>query len=355
MDICVEYFLRGYIWGLNISVAIYSAASPHVPRQDMYKSRLGTASSVMLYCSFWNRASPCCEALANFQLQWKTTQVGPSCRVPRQEVGTSHLRSLADGIVDTPADLSVGFLSVPGACASHLLMEVRNATVHRTPDVVVLLAPGNDLTGYKTVSAAGADFAKLLNCLVGRWTEVHLSDDSGMPILANQLWRAARLHLQRKAPAVPMKTAPPLPSHPPKVAMKQPVVEEEGEVPQQTAPKWQRVGPGNKRFYCEEPEDFCSPKRTVVHQQAIKECFIPLSRLMFSTEVLAAMNAVVPSHLPSPKEALVVASKCTKVQGRLSYFHRLWKSVPHQPSQPSHSQQMCMQRLVYFIIFNDAQ
>jgi len=73
--------------------------------------------------------------------------------------------------VETPADLSVGVLSVPGACARHLLMEVRNA-VERPPDVVVLLAPGNDLTRYRTVAAAGADFVKLLQCLLGRWTEV---------------------------------------------------------------------------------------------------------------------------------------------------------------------------------------
>jgi len=74
--------------------------------------------------------------------------------------------------VETPADLSVGVLSVPGACASHLLMEVRNAVVHRTPDVVVLLAPANDLTGYRTFAAAGGDFVKLLNCLLVRWTDV---------------------------------------------------------------------------------------------------------------------------------------------------------------------------------------
>jgi len=74
--------------------------------------------------------------------------------------------------VETPADLSVGVLSVPGACARHLLMEARNAVVQRSPDVVVLLAPGNDLTGSRTVTAAGADFVKLLQCLLGRWTEV---------------------------------------------------------------------------------------------------------------------------------------------------------------------------------------
>ncbi|TNN21667.1 hypothetical protein EYF80_068221 [Liparis tanakae] len=91
---------------------------------------------------------------------------------PPENLGTSHLRSIADGFVGTPADLSVGVLSVPGACASHLLTEVRNAVVQRPPDVVVLLAPGNDLTGYKTIAAAGADFAKLLHCLLERWTEV---------------------------------------------------------------------------------------------------------------------------------------------------------------------------------------
>ncbi|TNN24508.1 hypothetical protein EYF80_065366 [Liparis tanakae] len=173
---------------------------------------------------------------------------------PPENLGTSHLRSIADGFVDTPADLSVGVLSVPGACASHLLTEVRNAVVQRPPDVVVLLAPGNDLTGYKTIAAAGADFAKLLHCLLERWTEVHLSDNRGMPILANQLWQAARLHLQRKAPAVPpLPTAPPVPRHLPTVAMAQQVavpLVKEGPVPQPTTPKWQRVGPGNKVRDC---------------------------------------------------------------------------------------------------------
>ncbi|TNN23759.1 hypothetical protein EYF80_066120 [Liparis tanakae] len=127
--------------------------------------------SLSIHNRFWNRASSCCEVLANFQLHAKATQVAPSDRVPRQE-GTSHLRSIVDGFVETPADLSVGVLSVPGACARHLLTEVRNAVVQRPPDVVVLLAPGNDLTGSRTVAAAGADFAKLLHCLLGRWTEV---------------------------------------------------------------------------------------------------------------------------------------------------------------------------------------
>ncbi|TNN33203.1 hypothetical protein EYF80_056631 [Liparis tanakae] len=72
---------------------------------------------------------------------------------------------------------------------------------------------------------------------------VHLSDDRGMPILANQLWQAARLHLQRKAPAAPPPIAPPVPSHPPKVALKQPVV-----VP---------IKKEQERYYCEE-KDRCS-------------------------------------------------------------------------------------------------
>lgn len=70
-----------------------------------------------------------------------------------------------------PADLSIGVMSTPGACARLLRIEVLNAVVPRAPDVVVLMAPSNNLTAT-TVTQAGVDFGKLLRTLREKWHEV---------------------------------------------------------------------------------------------------------------------------------------------------------------------------------------
>ncbi|XP_040908614.1 NACHT, LRR and PYD domains-containing protein 14-like, partial [Toxotes jaculatrix] len=77
-------------------------------------------------------------------------------------VGDSHLRSIADGIVNMPGGfLSFGVMSTPGACADVLRTEV------------VL--------------------------------SVHLSDNVGMPILVQLMWTAANLQLETPPPAAQMQ------------------------------------------------------------------------------------------------------------------------------------------------------
>ncbi|KAG8004752.1 hypothetical protein GBF38_016628, partial [Nibea albiflora] len=88
-------------------------------------------------------------------------------------VGDSHLRALVDGFVAMPeGPLSFGFMCTPGVTAAHLRTKLVAAVVPHQPDAVIVLAPSNNLTACRG------------------WSNTHLSDNVGMPILA-YLWQAA--------------------------------------------------------------------------------------------------------------------------------------------------------------------
>ncbi|KAK6471259.1 hypothetical protein HHUSO_G29574 [Huso huso] len=163
--------------------------------------------------------------------------------------GDSHLRSLVDGYVQMPeGDLRFGYSSTPGAYAAVLHKEVLNETLPEEPDLVCLIAPGNNLSN-NTIQQAGKEFASLICSAQGRWNKVvviyfpnrltvefpyqdmlrqeyhrvaasmnvrylstvdhfparssdlwcgdgvHLSDDHGMPIFAQLIWCAAYYQL----------------------------------------------------------------------------------------------------------------------------------------------------------------
>ncbi|XP_031735610.1 uncharacterized protein LOC116401390 isoform X2 [Anarrhichthys ocellatus] len=91
-------------------------------------------------------------------------------------VGDSHLRGIADGFVEMPAVFSYGVMSTPGAAAKDLRTEVLNAVLDRTPDVVCVLAPSNNLTSSRTVIEAGEEFALLLGSVCEKWDEVVVVD-----------------------------------------------------------------------------------------------------------------------------------------------------------------------------------
>ncbi|XP_072572568.1 uncharacterized protein [Paramormyrops kingsleyae] len=165
-------------------------------------------------------------------------------------VDDSHLRSLVDGFVLMPeGSLSFGYSCTPGASASVLRREVQGESIPYTPDLVCLLAPGNNITESNTIEQSGRDFTSLIQCALSQWTKVividfptrltvehhlqdllrqeyhraasrlgvrymsisehfpqstldlwcrdgvHLSDNRGMPIQAQLIWTAAYLHL----------------------------------------------------------------------------------------------------------------------------------------------------------------
>ncbi|XP_078146317.1 uncharacterized protein LOC144542829 [Centroberyx gerrardi] len=274
-------------------------------------------------------------------------------------VGASHLRAIADGFVKMPeGGLDFGVMSTPGGAAADLRTEVLNAAVPRTPDAVCLMAPSNNLTASRTISEAGADFGRLLASACSRWPKVfvldfpprlnmevlqqdllrqefhrvaarmgvkywsiadhfpldclelwsrdgvHLSDSEGMEILVQLLWSAAYQQLETAAPkpAVPPRTSPPRFS--PKVVVKGEVIVSR---PQPNPFEWTLVGQGRKRCQPGELEQSCgAPKRRTVQQQVLKECFIPLTPVRFSSAMLDAMDQVVPADLCSPVESAAV-------------------------------------------------
>ncbi|XP_056442594.1 uncharacterized protein LOC130379648 isoform X3 [Gadus chalcogrammus] len=101
-------------------------------------------------------------------------------------VGDSHLRALADGYVKMPDGcLSFGFLSTLGASAAELRTELLNADIGRTPDIVCLLAPSNNLTTTPSIETAGVAFNRLLRAACSRWPKVFVLDFP--PRLASEL------------------------------------------------------------------------------------------------------------------------------------------------------------------------
>ncbi|XP_030230333.1 uncharacterized protein LOC115556988 [Gadus morhua] len=101
-------------------------------------------------------------------------------------VGDSHLRALVDRYVRMPDGcLSFGFLSTPGASAAELRTELLNADIPRTPDIVCLLAPSNNLTATPGIEAAGVAFDGLLRAARSRWPKVFVLDFP--PRLASEL------------------------------------------------------------------------------------------------------------------------------------------------------------------------
>ncbi|KAK0134784.1 hypothetical protein N1851_029588 [Merluccius polli] len=264
-------------------------------------------------------------------------------------VGDSHLRTVADGNVMMPkGNLSFGIMTIPGASACDLRTELLHATLPRTPDAVCILAPSNNLTTSSTPAVAGEEFRKLLISARERWHNVfvldfvprltvspelqnhvsrefhsvakslgiprystlehfpfrqrhlwvrdgvHLSDVDGMGILTQLLWQAAYMHLEREGLNVGKQK--PLPERslflPPSPAPSDPYV-------------WMEMVNGKKRIQSDEQRAI-PPKRRVVRHEVdgrpivLRECFIPLNPVRFSSSVLAAMDAVVPCTSSEP-------------------------------------------------------
>ncbi|XP_075331963.1 uncharacterized protein LOC142390432 [Odontesthes bonariensis] len=278
-------------------------------------------------------------------------------------VGDSHLRSIADGIVQMPEGcLSFGVMSTPGASADQLRTEVLHAALPRMPDAVCVLAPSNNLTSSRTVDEAGASFKEFLSTVCTYWTKVfvvdmpprltvdfeyqklmrdefhrvaselgvkfwntadyfpvnclklwcrdgvHLSDDFGMPLLVQLMWIAAyhQLEIPVPQPQVPhsVSALTSVPRNRKRSGEPELAQAHASGAPKRT-PEHER-----KRF-----ASGASKRRKAQHKVdgtpvVLRECFIPLNPVRFSSAILAAMEKVVPSSLdcdvPTSKETLPV-------------------------------------------------
>ncbi|XP_077361715.1 uncharacterized protein LOC144006639 isoform X2 [Festucalex cinctus] len=303
-------------------------------------------------------------------------------------IGDLHLRSIADGFVEMPkGSFSFGVMSTPGACATELTTEVQHAVVPRTPDVVCLLAPSNNLTSSRTPDEAGADFCRLLGIVCGRWPNkvfvldfpprltvdvtqqdylrqefhrvsarmgvkymsiaaffplknlklwskdgVHLSDDHGMSILVQLMCDGVHQQLDLQTPKLEVQVA----SRPPAVkTIPKIVVKGETLVLRRLNPfEWTVVGPGRKRRQAglEQSSDGVPKKRKIQHNVVLKECFIPLTPVWFSSEMLGAMDKIKPSDLSSPVKAAPRDKKKSNVRyGQRVVFKRTKSQATPRP------------------------
>ncbi|XP_028297460.1 uncharacterized protein LOC114459396 [Gouania willdenowi] len=287
-------------------------------------------------------------------------------------VGDSHLRSIADGIVKMPEGrLSFGVMSTPGGSANDERIELLNSTLPYDPDLVCLLAPTNNLKSTRNPEKAGADFARLLSSILTRWSRlvvvdfpprldadlypqemmrqefhrvavklgvkfvpiaehfpvgntalwardgVHLSDNEGMPILAQLLWRTSYLELETvpvSKPALAPVRTPPVPRHRPRVVLKGEVV---SPPPQKNPFIWSAIGQGRKRNTSGEDSSSVFPTKGMDKQQVVSEFSIPLSPVWFSPAMLDLMDRLVPSDLSSPESISSPSQlKCPRGKGK---------------------------------------
>ncbi|CAL8389394.1 unnamed protein product [Boreogadus saida] len=264
--------------------------------------------------------------------------------------------------------LSFGFLSTPGASAAELRTELLNADIRRTPDVVCLLAPSNNLTATPSIETAGVAFdgelpavfvldfpPRLASELAPQqflreefrrvaarngvkycvtadrfpldsralWSRdgIHLSDDLGMPLLAKLLWHFSFRQLE---------AASPLPVTPP------PVVPPKSPPTRSQPETW------------DAPEDWDQssvrilPHEVWVPPVVLRECFVVLNHIRFSTDKLAAMDRIVPSNLDIPMYATMgnrtkkrkvahgttaVVSKGKKARLEKLLYQPLWRAA----------------------------
>ncbi|CAJ1053451.1 uncharacterized protein LOC121902129 isoform X2 [Xyrichtys novacula] len=271
-------------------------------------------------------------------------------------VGDSHLRPFVDGVVPLPEGrMSFGFMSTPGACANELRIEMVHAAVPCSPDLVILMAPSNNLTTQGSLEKSSTDFAQLLSTAIGRWFKVivydfpprlnhpldhqdllrqefhrvaarmgiryvcpaaddfplryrmlwctdsvHLSDDGGSPILGQRLWQAAYTELETVDHAslrsVQRRRPPPLSTVTPKV-----VVRGEVPAPQPSNPfEWTVCGKVHKQNLSDNEVKDSAPCTQQLSTVGLRDCFVRLNPIHFSAHLLDAMEKISPSQVPNP-------------------------------------------------------